>query len=300
MPSDDLYRIGTVASLTGISVERLRAWERRYDLSPAHKSGKTRYYDRRQLEKLKLIKHLIDQGQPISSLAGLTLEQLGERLEADAKVVPIATLQQPRVGLIGPNLVGLEQQLPEIGARQRITVVSRWANMEAFTDEQTSADQPEVIVAQLPVLSIQPIDLIRAAHPTAKLVVIYNFATAPVISKVQQSGVPTSKWPVSWSEIEHLALTEAGLPQRAPRAVPRRFSDDELIAIAASSTDPTNCPGFLVDQIHQLNAFAEFAEDCANAVDQAHLYARVAVDATQARAQLELALESLVEDAAGE
>ena len=35
--ADDFYRIGSVAALTGIAVERLRAWERRHDFSPAHK-----------------------------------------------------------------------------------------------------------------------------------------------------------------------------------------------------------------------------------------------------------------------
>ena len=44
--ADDLYRIGTVASLTGIAVERLRAWERRYDFTPAHRDG-TQYGSRR-------------------------------------------------------------------------------------------------------------------------------------------------------------------------------------------------------------------------------------------------------------
>ena len=34
--ADDFYRIGSVAALTGIAVERLRAWERRHDFSPAH------------------------------------------------------------------------------------------------------------------------------------------------------------------------------------------------------------------------------------------------------------------------
>ena len=68
---DDLYRIGTIANLTGIAVERLRAWERRYGLEPAHKAGKTRFYSRAQLERLQLIKRLIDQGHPISTLVAL-------------------------------------------------------------------------------------------------------------------------------------------------------------------------------------------------------------------------------------
>ncbi len=77
---DDLYRIGTVAGLTEISVERLRAWERRYGLQPAHRSGKTRFYNLEQVGRLKKIKRLIDNGHPISSLVSLTDEQLNERL----------------------------------------------------------------------------------------------------------------------------------------------------------------------------------------------------------------------------
>ena len=56
--ADDFYRIGSVAALTGIAVERLRAWERRHDFSPAHKRGRTRFYSAQQLEKLKKIKLL--------------------------------------------------------------------------------------------------------------------------------------------------------------------------------------------------------------------------------------------------
>ena len=50
--AEDLYRIGTVAQITQISVERLRAWERRYGLAPAHRAGKTRFYSASQLARL--------------------------------------------------------------------------------------------------------------------------------------------------------------------------------------------------------------------------------------------------------
>ena len=51
----DLYRIGSVAALTGIAVERLRAWERRYGFAPAQRDGKVRFYSNGQLEKLKIL-----------------------------------------------------------------------------------------------------------------------------------------------------------------------------------------------------------------------------------------------------
>ena len=140
---DQLYRIGTVASLTGLSVERLRAWERRYNLSPAHKSGRTRFYNKTQLDRFKLIKRLIDLGHPISSLVELEIDQLEARIEHQNDIgrenwqSPLP--HQPSVGLIGPNLLLLEQKA--IAARinesdMLLKVSARWANIEAFENEQ--------------------------------------------------------------------------------------------------------------------------------------------------------------------
>jgi hypothetical protein len=188
----------------------------------------------------------------------------------------------------------LEQQAQQATTRRRIEVVSRWANMDAFVSEQSSTDEAQILIMQLPVLSIQAIDIAKELVPSAKIIVVYQFATAQMISKVQLYGVPTLKWPVSWAEIEHTAISENGLPARAGRSVPRRFSDEELIAIAAQSEDPTHCPEYLIEAINQLNAFATYADDCAQAADNGQAYQHIQADATQARAQLELALESLI------
>ncbi len=292
---EDLYRIGTVASLTGISVERLRAWERRYDLSPAHKAGKTRFYSKPQLERLKLIKHLIDMGQPISSLAALSDEQLRERISQQVAEPTVLSIHAPRVGLVGPNLVMLEQQTQRSAQRQRIEVVSRWANMEAFATEVNDTDDPQILILQLPVLSSQPIDIAKELLPDAKIIVIYQFATADTISSIQESGSPTLKWPVSWAEIEHHCISAGAGPLRAGRGAPRRFSDEELIAIAAQSNDPTHCPEYLIEAINQLNAFAAYAEDCSRQATVAEMYTSVQIDATHARAQLEMALDSMLQ-----
>jgi MerR family transcriptional regulator, light-induced transcriptional regulator len=293
----DLYRIGTVASLTGLSVERLRAWERRYDISPAHKEGKTRFYSRSQLERLKLIKHLIDQGQAISSLATLTKDQLAERVTVQPPEPVLHSMHAPKVGLVGPNLIMLEQQVQQDEPRRRLEVVSRWANMEAFFSEVNATDNPQVLVLQVPVLSLHVIDKARKIFPQAKIVSIYQFATAQNVSKVAEMEIPTLKWPVTWAEIEHNVISEAGMPAHGGRHIPRRFSDEELIAIAADSEDPTQCPEHLIEAIHQLNAFAAYAEQCSTTAANGQVYRLVQADTTQARAQLETALESLIASA---
>lgn len=285
----DLYRIGTIANATGISVERLRAWERRYGVAPAYRSGRTRFYSKAQLTWLQKVKHLIDQGHPISTLAMLSAEQLDDRLQTARASI---ALDPASVGLIGPNLLVLEQQQ---GDGNRLNIQSRWANMEAFRADQTGTDQLDVIVVQLPVLLAPEVDAVARLHPESRIVSVYQFATAQQVSAVQDLGVPTLSWPVSWQELEHACATTAGLPLRAARTAARRFTDEELIAIAAGSGDASGCPEHLVELISGLNAFAEYTLNCAEEADEPRIYQRVHTDTTQARAQLELALEVLVE-----
>lgn len=295
----DLYRIGTVASLTGISVERLRAWERRYNLSPAHKAGKTRFYSRGQLDRLKLIKRLIDQGQPISSLATLDMQQLQTRLEVDDKVVPIGLAQQaPQVGLIGASLLSLEQRVAQEDS-QRLEVVARWANMAAFEEEIEHLPKLQSIVLQLPTLSEQPIDLISDLLPSVDIFVIYQFATAALISNLEGEGLQLAKWPLSWREIEYGVISQRGFNQPARLMAPRRYSDEELIAISANANDPSRCIEYFVEAILQLNGLAQFTEECGQAEAQTERYGPPCIDATQARAQLETALSALLADASG-
>ncbi|MEQ8859427.1 MAG: MerR family transcriptional regulator [Pseudomonadales bacterium] len=289
---DDLYRIGTIASLTGIAVERLRAWERRYGLEPAHKAGKTRFYSKAQLDRLQLIKRLIDQGHPISTLVELDDDTLVERLNSQRQ----AGLKPARAGLVGPNLLVLEQRQQAAGnALNRLDVRGRWANVEAFLETPGDADEVDVLVVQMPVLLADQVERVGCARPDARLVVIHQFATPKHLAAVQEAGVPCLQWPAAWAEIEHVCATTAGMPLRAARAATRRFTDEELIAIAASAEDPTQCPAHLVELISGLNAFAEYSLSCVDDATDAALYERVHTDTTQARAQLELALEALVD-----
>ena len=286
--ADDLYRIGTIANLTGIAVERLRAWERRYGLEPAHKAGKTRFYSQSQLERLQLIKRLIDQGHPISTLVELPDEALEKRISTQRQ----ARLKPATAGLIGPNLLVLEQQQDDAS---RLDVRSRWSNLDAFLEDQTGTESLDVVVVQLPVLLTGHIEKIGRFQPGARIVAIYQFATPRHLADVQELGIPTLSWPTTWQEIEHACATTAGMPLRAARAAARRFTDEELIAIAASAADPSGCPGHLVELISSLNAFAEFSLACTGDAADPELYERVHTDTSQARAQLELALEALVE-----
>lgn len=66
------YRIGSVATLTGIKPSTLRAWERRYELlSPGRSDGGYRLYSERDVRRLARVKDLVDRGFKISEAADL-------------------------------------------------------------------------------------------------------------------------------------------------------------------------------------------------------------------------------------
>lgn len=285
----DLYRIGTVANLTGVAVERLRAWERRYGFAPAHRDGRTRFYSGEQLQRLRRIKQLIDQGHPISSLAGLSDEQLRARMQgADA-----AAKLPPRVGLIGLDVVRLAQRQQE-GAK--LEVAASWLSLEEFTAAAEAAPALDALVLGVPVLTMQPIEYIKKNFPRTGLVVVYQYAAEKYLRRVADLGAAVFEWPVRWPEIERAC--SAGR-HAADGAVKRRFADAELAAIAAAGNDPNGCPEHLVELISKLNAFADYMHSCLTADDAtaqtAALHRRAQEEASQARARLEAALEAFCE-----
>ena len=72
-----MYSIKSISVLTGLGVETLRAWERRYQvIAPRREAGGHRTYSQQDLEKLTLLACLTRQGHAISKVSSLDIEQL--------------------------------------------------------------------------------------------------------------------------------------------------------------------------------------------------------------------------------
>ena len=71
------YRVGMVAKLAGVNMETLRVWQRRYGIfNPERTSGRHKLFTYADIERLKRIKILVDQGHAISIIASLPIEVL--------------------------------------------------------------------------------------------------------------------------------------------------------------------------------------------------------------------------------
>ena len=74
------YRIGLTTQITGIRPETLRAWERRYSVvKPIRTEAGDRLYTQADIDRLLLIKRLVDNGDAISAVANLSHDTLKER-----------------------------------------------------------------------------------------------------------------------------------------------------------------------------------------------------------------------------
>jgi MerR family transcriptional regulator, light-induced transcriptional regulator len=293
LSESELYRIGTVAKLTGISVECLRAWERRHGLEPAERDGRTRYYSQDQLRRLEKIKLLIEAGHPISSLVELSDEQLDAR--TGLRRPRLNPHRLPQVGLVGPNLLILEQEADQSDVAE---VCQRWVSIDDFVGSRPAERaQLDVVAVQIPSLNADSLQRARRAAPDCRLLAVYQFASRDALAQVtEQHGATPLAWPLAWSDLMQACATPSGPSARVGRMAPRRYTDHELVDIASRARSRgLDAPRHLVTLITDLNAFADYATQCLTEATDTDTYDRLREDVSYARAQLERALALAIE-----
>ena len=78
------YQIGAASKLTGISVDTLRAWERRYAAVVPKRGDRRRGYGQGDIERLILLRRVVERGHAIRSVAGLPDMELRTHCERRA------------------------------------------------------------------------------------------------------------------------------------------------------------------------------------------------------------------------
>jgi methylmalonyl-CoA mutase cobalamin-binding subunit len=71
-----LYPIRAVALQTGISIDTLRAWERRYQVVTPHRDERGRLYTEDDVQRLRLLNAAVERGHAIGRVAGLRNDEL--------------------------------------------------------------------------------------------------------------------------------------------------------------------------------------------------------------------------------
>ena len=96
---DALFRIGELSRRTGVSIDVIRAWERRYGLlSPSRSDSNFRMYSRDDVARLRLMQHYMKQQIPASRAAQLVRDAQTAPIDSNPGV-PSADIRKALIGL---------------------------------------------------------------------------------------------------------------------------------------------------------------------------------------------------------
>jgi MerR family transcriptional regulator, light-induced transcriptional regulator len=283
-PTTARLRSGTAARLAGLPVTTLRVWERRYGVvAPPKTVTGQRLYSNHDVQRLKLLRQLSDQGHAIGTMATLALDAL-RTLAAGL----------PPDAMTGPTGIAAAGTSPAAGGPlRRVTVVGRslarklrvaaGITLHAVHDdlgqaesEGPSADEADVLLVHLP--SLQPASAERvlaqgAARRAAAIVVVYAFGAEAVARSLRAAGAAVCREPVSGRELAQIIAATRGGESTAtatagagPQIAARRFSDDALADLAErASSVACECPRHLAEIVMQLVGFERYSEECGSA-----------------------------------
>jgi methanogenic corrinoid protein MtbC1 len=101
------YPIKAVAKITGLSLDTLRAWERRYQAVVPERSERGRQYGPADIDRLILLSRLVQRGHAIGGIAALSEPELHKLLrEPSGQVV---SGPESATGILGPVLEAIER-----------------------------------------------------------------------------------------------------------------------------------------------------------------------------------------------
>jgi DNA-binding transcriptional MerR regulator len=306
---DELYGIGAVAKLTGLTDHTIRVWERRYGAVVAGRAPNgRRVYTPGDVEKLGLLKQLTDRGISIGQIAGETIAALRERSRHLGDIASAAVPDRVAIAVLGDLLPG---QLATNRQRMApVDVAVSDTNPERFAAD-LGCQSVDVIVMESPVLDAGVIARVKDYMNIAgagRGLVVYGFGRHCDVQAARDAELVVLHSPVD-AETVRDAVVRAYAPP-LPAAVadnpeqpatdwhfggatpPRRFSSQQLTTLARASTQiDCECPHHLARLVSDLTAFEVYSANCANRDEEdAALHRYLHQTTAEARAQIEAAL----------
>lgn len=299
------YRSGAVARLTGIPVETLRVWERRYHIVGPRQSAKgQRLYSPAEVARLTVIKKLVDSGYAIGSIAALDIEALQLMLNE-------AIAAMPRAASLGAKgKIGTPLRVAVVGEaislrleRYRLPALKVVASSPNAATAQAALlkVKADALLIELPTLQRETPQVIRALAQqlgAQQVIVVYGFGPKQIEQELSGFGYRPMRSPLDLDQLEALL----GLPRAAAMApmgtvAPRRFDNKTLVEITMASVAlHCECPHHLADLLMRLGNFETYSTECeSRSPADAELHHYLSEIAGSARTLLETALVRVAE-----
>ena len=305
MSREPKYRIGEVATLTGVSIDSIRAWEKRYQaVAPARDEGNIRLYSESDVSRLKLMQQLVDRGARISDIAGLQETELKERFRASGPSLAPELQKSIPLVLVGN---GLQDVFNAMSGRD-FRIVAALNGDDDLANAYIPAGATVVIRYEMAALDRIKRVIQQVFNGGARMILLlYHFAPSEILEELRRKGVMTMRMTTDAAELRHALLSRhywdyAGrsdaqryLSEPVPAS---RLTDDQLIrARNISSALACECPSHLAELIAALKSFERYSAQCESASAQdAATHAMLRSASGHARATMETALLQLARD----
>ena len=106
--ADGRYPIRAVSKLTGISIDTLRAWERRYQAVVPTRDDRGRMYTDADVARLRLLNEAVSAGHSVGRIATLSDQDLQQLIAPAARAVAPAEARRPDTSALKAALVTLD------------------------------------------------------------------------------------------------------------------------------------------------------------------------------------------------
>ena len=261
-----LYSIGTVASLSGLSPNTIRTWERRYQVVEPRRSpaGGRRYGDK-DVERLLLLRQLTSMGVAISSAAQLDTEQLQLRLRQVRKAQPVVN-DEVRVTLLHPEL-SVRVDNGQLGWKV-VQRASDWRQLAPITP-------CDILIASLDALGSDPESALEESMERCQAgdsLVLYHFAIREKLKLLEGTGARLLQEPISLKDLEQRVALQvqsqhasdiADNPESLKPNPSPRYSAERVAKLREIATQlKCECPNHLATILSSLLAFENYSLTC--------------------------------------
>ena len=290
------YNIGAASRLTGVSREKIRIWERRYGaVTPARDEANLRKYSQQDIERLILIRRLVDSGQAVSNVANLSVGELQSRLQALMPKAEVSgNLPQTALAVLseGNSLRDALAKLgiPEVGVARTLAEAESW--LPTHPVDLIAVEFPTLLRADL-----TTIKQLRRLASQSQLMVVYRFAPVRMLEQLQTLGIRAVRAPLQAADLHATpqpATSAASGPQAPPRLDyrQRQYTPEQLLAMSNMATQvQCECPRHLADLVRDLSAFEDYSLECeTESAADAEMHREVYDIIARARALVEDAL----------
>ncbi len=300
------YRIGAVCRLTGISQHVLRVWEKRYSVvEPVRTETDRRLYRDSDVNRLSLLKALVDRGQAIGSIAALDDAELERRVQQSAGRFWISgASEKPALALFGESLLTTRD---DCASSETFSLIGHYDDVAKFIAEKP-VKRLDVAVVEWPSLqSDSAVEVTRQANRlnARHLILVYDFAPRIALQRLANDRITALRSPLDIAALEAVVASRFGLvtqPAEASETVvgvnpSRQFNDRELAYLAAQSPAiACECPMHLAQLISRLVHFEAYSAECESRnTEDAALHSYLHNTTSRARSMMERALMRVVE-----